>query len=85
MYMFLSSKFEQVQLLLGVWFKFVQNHLAIISKLYYIQRKIFFRATIFLYSPCPNLEDIKDGLSYKFRRFIIGQNCAMCTNEVARA
>ena len=29
----------------------------------YIQRKIFFRATIFLYSPCPNLEGIKDALS----------------------
>ena len=51
-----------------------------------IQRKIFFRATIFLYSPCPNLEGIKDALSYKFRRLTIGQNCcAVCTNEVARA
>ena len=51
----------------------------------YIQRKIFFRATIFLYSPCPNLEGIKDALSYKFRILTIGQNCAVCTNEVARA
>ena len=52
----------------------------------YIQRKIFFRATIFLYSPCPNLQGIKDALSYKFRRVTIGQNsCAVCTNEVARA
>ena len=52
----------------------------------YIQRKIFFRATIFLYSPCPNLEGIKDALSYKFRRLTIDQNCcAVCTNEVARA
>ena len=53
---------------------------------YYIQRKIFFRATIFLHSPCPNLEGIKDALSYKFRRVTIDQNsCAVCTNEVARA
>ena len=52
----------------------------------YIQRKIFFKATIFLYSPCPNLEGIKDALFYKFRRLTIGQNCcAVCTNEVARA
>ena len=52
----------------------------------YIQQKTFFRATIFLYSPCPNLEGIKDALSYKFRRLTIGQNCcAVCTNEVARA
>ena len=52
----------------------------------YIQRKIFFRVTIFLYSPCPNLEGIKDALFYKFRRLTIGQNCsAVCTNEVARA
>ena len=58
----------------------------VILLLYYIQRKIFFRATIFLYSPCPNLEGIKDALSYKFRRLTIGQNCcAVCTNEVARA
>ena len=50
------------------------------------KKKIFFRATIFLYSPCPNLEGIKDALSYKFRRLTIGQNCcAVCTNEVARA
>ena len=52
----------------------------------YIQRKIFFRRSIFLYSPCPNLEGIKDALSYKFRRLTIGQNCcAVCTNEVAKA
>ena len=43
------------------------------------------RRSIFLYSPCPNLEGIKDALSYKFRRLTIGQNCAMCTNEVAKA
>ena len=29
----------------------------------HIQRKIFFRATIFLNSPCPNQEGIKDALS----------------------
>ena len=47
-----------------------------------IQRKIFFRATIFLYSLCPNLEDTKDALCYKFRRPTIGQNCsAVCTNK----
>ena len=52
----------------------------------YIQRKIFFRRLIFLYSPCPNLEGIKDALSYEFRRLTIGQNCcAVCTNEVAKA
>ena len=53
--------------------------------LLYMQRKIIFRAIIFLYSACPNLEGIKDPLSYKFRRLTIGQNCAVCTNEVARA
>ena len=48
--------------------------------------KNFFRRSIFLYSPCPNLEGIKDALSYKFRRLMIGQNCcAVCTNKVARA
>ena len=37
---------------------------------------------VFLYSPCPNPEGIKDALSYKFRRLTIGQNCcAVCTNE----
>ena len=52
----------------------------------YIQRKIFLRRSIFLYSSCPNLEGIKDALSYKFRRLMIGQNCcAVCTNKVARA
>ena len=35
--------------------------------LYYIQQKVFFRAMVFLYySPYPNLEGIKDVLSYKF-------------------
>ena len=35
-----------------------------------------------LYSPCPNLEAIKDALFNKFRRLTIGQNCsAMCTNK----
>ena len=44
--------------------------------------KIFFRATIFLYSLCPNLEGTKDAFFYKFRRLTIGQNCsAVCTNE----
>ena len=48
--------------------------------------KNIFQTDIFLYSPCPNLEGIKDALSYKFRRLTIGQNCcAVCTNEVARA
>ena len=38
--------------------------------------------TFFSYSPCPNLEGIKEVLSYKFRRLTIGQNCcAVCTNE----
>ena len=50
--------------------------------LYYIQRKIFFRRSFFLYSPCPNLEGIKDAIFYKFRRPTIGQNCsAVCTNK----
>ena len=51
--------------------------------LYNIQRKIFFRRLFFLYySPCPNLEGIKDALFYKFRRPTIGQNCsAACTNK----
>ena len=40
----------------------------------------------YVYSPCPNLEGIKDALSYKFRRLTIGQKCcAVCTNEVAKA
>ena len=44
--------------------------------------KNIFQTIIFLYSPCPNLEGIKDALSYKFRRPTIGQNCsAMCTNK----
>ena len=48
--------------------------------------KYFFRRSIFLYSPWPNLEGIKDALSSKFRRLMIGQNrCAVCTNNVARA
>ena len=45
---------------------------------------MFFRQS-FLYSPCPNLEGTKDALCYKFRRLMIGQNCAVCTNKVARA
>ena len=58
----------------------------VLDLIIYIQRKIFFRRSIFLYSPCPNLEGIKDALSYKFRRLMIGQNCcAVCTNEVAKA
>ena len=55
--------------------------------LYYIQRKIliFFRRSFFLYSPCPNLEGIKDTLFYEFRRPMIGQNCsAVCTNKGGR-
>ena len=31
------------------------------------------------------MEGMKDTLSYKFRRLTIGQNCAMCTNKVAKA
>ena len=51
--------------------------------LYYRQRKIFFRRSIFLYSPCPNLEGIKDALSYKFRILTIGQSCcAVCTTRL---
>ena len=35
------------------------------------------------YSPCPNLEGIKDVLSYKFRRLTIGQNCcAVCKTRL---
>ena len=50
--------------------------------LYYIQQKIFFRQSFFLYSPCPNLEGTKDVLFYKFRRPTIGQICsAVCTNK----
>ena len=50
--------------------------------LYYIQRKIFFGWSFFLYSPCPNVEGIKDALCYKFRRPTIGQNwSAVCTNQ----
>ena len=49
-----------------------------------IYKKIFFRRSIFLYSPCPNLEGIKDALFYKFTKLRIGQKCrAMCTNKVA--
>ena len=56
----------------------------IIYALLYIYNEKYF--SFFLYSPCPNLEGIKDALSYKFRRHTIGQNCcAVCTNEVARA
>ena len=44
--------------------------------------KKYFRAIIFLYSPYPYLEGIKDALCYKFRRLTIGQNCnAVCTNK----
>ena len=53
---------------------------------YIYTTKKFFRRSIFLYSLCPNLEGIKDALSYKFRRLTIGQNCcAMFINEVAKA
>ena len=49
-----------------------------------IYKKIFFRRSNFLYSPCPNLEGIKDALFYKFTRLRIGQKCrAVCTNKVA--
>ena len=61
---------------------------ALKRKLSYVGKVIilFFRATSFLCSPCPNLEGIKDALSYKYRRLTIGQYCcAMCTNEVAKA
>ena len=54
------------------------THTVICTYYIYIQRKIFFRRSIFLYSPCPNLEGIKDALSYKFRRLTIGQNCVPC-------
>ena len=54
---------------------------------YYTMENIF-RQILFLYSPCPNLpgpEGIKDALSYRFRRLVIGQNCcAVYTNEGAR-
>ena len=41
-----------------------------------------FRVIIFLYSPCPNLEGIKDAFRHKFKRLTIGQNCsAVCTNK----
>ena len=32
-----------------------------------MQLEIFFRATIFLYGPCPNLDGIKDMLCNEFR------------------
>ena len=58
----------------------------IVTLLYTMKKLIFFRRTFLLYSPCPYLEDIKDVLSYKVRRFTIGQNCcAVCTNVGARA
>ena len=42
--------------------------------LYMYTTKNIFQSDNFLYSPCPNLEGIKDALSYKFRRLMIGQN-----------
>ena len=46
--------------------------------IYYIR----FRAILFLYSPCPNLEGMKDALFYKFRKPTIDQICsAVCTNK----
>ena len=87
-------RIKPLRILLSDWLKKVHriHHThecatyTILFWLYYIQQKIFFRVTIFLYySPCPNPEDIKDALSYKFRRLTIGQSCcAVCTNEVAR-
>ena len=60
-----------------------------VTLLYIYTTKHNFQSDNFLIpgnSPCPNLEGIKDALSYKFRRLTIGQNCcAMCTNAVARA
>ena len=50
--------------------------------LYYTERKILFRRSLFLYSPYPNLEGIEDALFYKFRRHTISQNySAVCTNK----
>ena len=50
--------------------------------LYYTTKNIFQMISFFLYSPCPNLESIKNALCYKFRRPTIGQNCsAICTNK----
>ena len=44
--------------------------------------KLFFRMTIFLYSPYSNLEGTKDALFYKFKRLTIDQNCSVvCINE----
>ena len=38
----------------------------------------YFSERQFSYSLCPNLEGIKDALSYKLRRLAIGQNCCAC-------
>ena len=47
--------------------------------------KKYFQAIIFVYSPYPYLEGIKDALCSKFRRLKIGQNCsAVCTNKDGR-
>jgi hypothetical protein len=49
---------------------------------YYLQWKLFFRQSFFLYCLRHYLEGIKDALFHKFRRLMIGQNCrAVCTNE----
>ena len=48
----------------------------------FLQQKIFFRRSFFLYNPCPILEGMKDVLFYKFKRPTIGQICsAMCTSK----
>ena len=40
--------------------------------------KIFFRRSFFLYSPCPNLESIKDALFYKFKTPTIAWSELQC-------
>ena len=60
------------------------GHQDILIILHVHQTKNIFQTIIFFlyYSPCPNLEGIKDALFYKFRRPTIGQNCsAVCTNK----
>ena len=47
--------------------------------------KNIFQMIIFLYSPCPNLEGIKDALFYKFKRPTIGQNCSSMSHAQTTA
>ena len=49
--------------------------------IFYTMKNIF-RRTFSYNSPYPNLEGIKDALSYNIRGLMIGQNCcAVCINK----